>query len=184
MGCTIGLVNTYSTNIGDAAIYLALTAIASEAKVIAQFPDAQPEKISGWQIAPEISCCDAYISVGGDIFYNARENLNTTAFIGNLVQLTRSSQKTFLFGQSILRSCHSWSFQALTFCLRRLAAVCVRDAESHQRLTKAAVKATLPFDAVFSLTFYEQAKIMTKQVFPALDIPPESTAMISLRAFD
>lgn len=185
MGCTIGLVNTYSTlNIGDAAIYSALTALASEAKVVAQFQDAQPENIPGLQILPEIGCCDAYISVGGDIFNNAREGLITKAFIKNLLQLRRSPQKTFLFGQSIPRSCHGLSFQALAFCLRRLAAVCVRDAESHKRLTQAGVNAILSFDVAFSLSVSEQAKATAKQVFQALDIQPESAALISLRAFD
>ncbi|WP_254449595.1 hypothetical protein [Anabaena sp. UHCC 0253] len=69
MGLTIGLVNTYSTlNIGDAAIYSALTALASEAEVVAQFQDSVPDYIPGLQIVPQIRHCDAYISVGGDIF--------------------------------------------------------------------------------------------------------------------
>ncbi|MBU7583565.1 MAG: polysaccharide pyruvyl transferase family protein [Nostoc sp. TH1S01] len=185
MGLTIGLVNTYSTlNIGDAAIYSALTALASEAKVVAQFQDAQPNYIPGLQILPEIGKCDAYISVGGDIFNNAREGLITKAFIRNLLQLRRSPGQTFLFGQSIPRSCHGLSFQALTFCLRRLAAVCVRDAESHKRLTQAGVNAILSFDAAFSLSVSEQAKATAKNVLQALDIQPESAALISLRAFD
>jgi polysaccharide pyruvyl transferase WcaK-like protein len=185
MGLTIGLVNTYSTlNIGDAAIYSALTALASEAKVVAQFPDLEPNYIPGLQILPRIGNCDAYISVGGDIFNNAREGLITKAFIKNLLQLQRSPRHTFVFGQSIPRSCHGLSFQALAFCWRRLAAVCVRDAESHKRLTQAGVKAILSFDVAFSLSVSEEAKTIAKQVLQALDVAPESAALISLRAFD
>ncbi|AFZ01808.1 polysaccharide pyruvyl transferase family protein [Calothrix sp. PCC 6303] len=185
MGHTIGLLNTYSTlNIGDAAIYTALTALVSEAKVVAQFQDLEPNYIPGLQILPQIGTCNAYISVGGDIFNNAREGLITKAFIKNLLQLQRSPRHTFVFGQSIPRSCHGLSFQALAFFWRRLAAVCVRDVQSHQRLIQAGVKAILSFDVAFSLSVTEEAKIRAKQVLQALDISPDSAALISLRAFD
>lgn len=185
MGLTIGLLNTYSTlNIGDAAIYSALTALASEAQVVAQFQDLEPNYIPGLQILPQIGNCDAYISVGGDIFNNAREGLITKVFLKNLLQLQRSPRHTFVFGQSIPRSCHGLSFQALALVWRRLAAVCVRDAESYQRLTKAGIKAILSFDVAFSLSVSEQAKERAKAVLQELDIQPESAAMISLRAFD
>ncbi|MTJ10458.1 polysaccharide pyruvyl transferase family protein [Anabaena sp. UHCC 0204] len=185
MGLTIGLVNTYSTlNIGDAAIYSALTALASEAEVVAQFQDSEPDYIPGLQIVPQIRHCDAYISVGGDIFNNAREGLITKAFIRNLLQLRRSPKHTFLFGQSIPRSCHSLSFQALSLCLRQLAAVCVRDTESHQRLTASGIPAILSFDVAFALSVSEQAKEKAKQILHTLAIEPDSAALISLRTFD
>ncbi|MBD2666003.1 hypothetical protein B6N60_02004 [Richelia sinica FACHB-800] len=185
MGLTIGLVNTYSTlNIGDAAIYSALTALAGDARVVAQFPDAVPNYIPGLQILPHLGHCDAYISVGGDIFNNAREGLITKAFIRNLLQLRRSPKHTFVFGQSIPRSCHGISFRALTLCLRQLAAVCVRDSESHHRLTQAGVPAILSFDAAFALAVSEEAKDLAQQLFQALDVQPELAALISLRTFD
>ncbi|HIK04790.1 MAG TPA: polysaccharide pyruvyl transferase family protein [Trichormus sp. M33_DOE_039] len=185
MGLTIGLVNTYSTlNIGDAAIYNALTALASEAQVIAKFQDLEPEYIPGLQIVQQMRRCDGYISVGGDIFNNAREGLITKAFIRNLLQLQRSPRQTFLFGQSIPRSCHGLSFQALAFCLRRLAAVCVRDTESHQRLTQAGVSAILSFDAAFTLAVSEAAKQTAQKILEAQEIQPQAAALISLRAFD
>ncbi|MEA5616609.1 polysaccharide pyruvyl transferase family protein [Cronbergia sp. UHCC 0137] len=185
MGFSVGLVNTYSTlNIGDAAIYSALTALASEAKVMAKFQDAKPNYIPGLQIVPQIGKCNAYISVGGDIFNNAREGLITKAFIKNLLELRRSPQYTFVFGQSIPRSCHGLSFQALVFCLRRLAAVCVRDSESHQRLIKAGIPAILSFDTAFALSISEQAKEKAKEILQSLFIQPESAALISLRTFD
>ncbi|AFZ58636.1 polysaccharide pyruvyl transferase family protein [Anabaena cylindrica FACHB-243] len=185
MGLTVGLLNTYSTlNIGDAAIYSALTALASEAEVVAQFQDSVPDYIPGLQIVPQIKHCDAYISVGGDIFNNAREGLITKSFIRNLLQLRRSPKHTFVFGQSIPRSCHGLSFRALTLCLHRLAAVCVRDVESHQRLTTAGIPAILSFDAAFTLSASEQAKDLAAQLLKTLEIRPESAALISLRTFD
>jgi len=153
MGLTVGLVNTYSTlNIGDAAIYSALAALASGAEVVAKFSDTTPEYIPGLQILSDLGRCDAYISVGGDIFNNAREGLITKTFIRNLLELRRSPKQTFLFGQSIPRSCHGLSFQALACSLRKLSAVCVRDVESHKRLTQAGINAILSFDAAFSLS--------------------------------
>ena len=185
MELTLGLVNTYSTlNIGDAAIYSSLTALASEAKVVAQFRDSEPEYIPGLQILPQIGRCNGYISVGGDIFNNARESLITKAFIENLLQLRRDPKHTFLFGQSIPRSCHGLSFQALAFCLRQLAAVCVRDTESHQRLTASGIPAILSFDAAFALLVSEKAQEKAKQILHTLAIAPDSAALISLRTFD
>ncbi|BAB73992.1 polysaccharide pyruvyl transferase family protein [Anabaena sp. FACHB-709] len=185
MGLTVGLVNTYSTlNIGDAAIYSALAALASGAEVVAKFSDTTPEYIPGLQILSDLGRCDAYISVGGDIFNNAREGLITKTFIRNLLELRRSPKQTFLFGQSIPRSCHGLSFQALACSLRKLSAVCVRDVESHKRLTQAGINAILSFDAAFSLSVSSQAQTQAKQIFQTLEIMPERAALISLRAFD
>jgi polysaccharide pyruvyl transferase WcaK-like protein len=185
MSSTIGLINTYSTlNIGDSAIYSALASMAPNAQVYARVQDDVPEYTPGLQILDQLPSCDAYISVGGDIFNNAREGSITKAFLKNLHQLTRSPQHTFLFGQSIPRSCHGLSFKMLTFLLRRLAAVCVRDVESHQRLTQAGVPARLSYDAAFSLSLRDSAKVHTQSALAKLDIQPDVAALISLRAFD
>uniref|UniRef100_B8HJS7 Polysaccharide pyruvyl transferase domain-containing protein n=1 Tax=Cyanothece sp. (strain PCC 7425 / ATCC 29141) TaxID=395961 RepID=B8HJS7_CYAP4 len=185
MGQTIGLINTYSTlNIGDAAIYSALAAMAPDARIVAQVQDQEPAYVPGVEFVSQLGPCDGYISVGGDIFNNAREGLITRTFIQNLLQLRRSPRQTILFGQSIPRSCHGLSFRALTFCLRRLAAVCVRDAESHQRLIQAGVPAILSFDAAFALEVREGAIATARQMFSSLGVKPEQTALISLRAFD
>jgi polysaccharide pyruvyl transferase WcaK-like protein len=182
---TIGLINTYSTlNIGDAAIYSALTTLAGNVQVVAQFQDVVPEFIPGLQIVPQLPACEAYVSVGGDIFNNAREGLITKTFLGNLWQLRRAPQRTFLFGQSIPRSCHGISFQALSWCLRRLAAVCVRDAESYQRLVQAGVPAILSYDSAFALEVSEAGKVAARQVFQTLQVDPTVTTLISLRSFD
>jgi polysaccharide pyruvyl transferase WcaK-like protein len=185
MNSSIGLINTYSTlNIGDSAIYSALASMASDAQVFAHVQDAEPEYTPGLQILDRLPLCDVYISVGGDIFNNAREGLITKAFLKNLSQLTQSPRRTFLFGQSIPRSCHGLSFVALTFLLRRLAAVCVRDAESHKRLTQAGVPTILSYDTAFSLSVGTPAKEYIHSVLAALDIQPDTAALISLRAFD
>jgi polysaccharide pyruvyl transferase WcaK-like protein len=185
MGSTIGLINTYSTlNIGDSAIYSALASMASDAQVFAHVQDPEPEYTPGLQVLDQLPSCDAYISVGGDIFNNAREGLITKAFLKNLYQLTRSPKQTMVFGQSIPRSCHGLSFQALTGCFRRLAAVCVRDVESYQRLTKAGVSALLSYDSAFVLEVTEQAKQEAQNIFQALDVAPDLATLISLRTFD
>ncbi|MEB3338821.1 MAG: polysaccharide pyruvyl transferase family protein [Leptolyngbyaceae bacterium] len=185
MGTTVGLINTYSTlNIGDSAIYSALAAMAPDAQVVAKFRDQTLQNTPGVQVVTDLKHCDAYISVGGDIFNNAREYLITKEFIRNLLQLAASPHRKFVFGQSIPRSCHGMSFWALTFLMRRLAAVCVRDTESHRRLTKAGVKAILSFDSAFSLTVSEGAIAAAQQIFAALEVEPGQAALISLRAFD
>ncbi|NJM76699.1 MAG: hypothetical protein HC852_14045 [Acaryochloridaceae cyanobacterium RU_4_10] len=185
MDSTIGLINTYSTlNIGDSAIYSALASMTPNAQVFAQVQDVEPEYTPNLQLLDPLPTCDAYISVGGDIFNNAREGFITKAFLKNLYQLTRSPKQTFVFGQSIPRSCHGLSFQALTWCLRRLAAVCVRDVESYQRLTKAGVSAILSYDSAFVLEVTKQAKREAQDIFQALDVVSNLVTLISLRTFD
>lgn len=181
----IGLINTYSTlNIGDAAIYSALSVMAHEAQVVARFQDAKPEYIPGVALVNQLSGCDAYISVGGDIFNNARERFVTKTFLHNLQQLLRSPRQTFVFGQSIPRSCHGLSFKALTTLFRQLAAVCVRDAQSHQRLIQAGVPAILSYDAAFSLEVSDAAKQSVKELLQADGIDLNTAVLLSLRSFD
>jgi polysaccharide pyruvyl transferase WcaK-like protein len=185
MDSKIGLINTYSTlNIGDSAIYSAFAGMLPDARVFAQFQDSQTEYTPGIQVVEALPRCNAYISVGGDIFNNAREGLVTKAFLLNLRQLWRSPKHTLVFGQSIPRSCHGLSFQTLAFCFRRLAAVCVRDVESHKRLTQAGVSARLSYDVAFSLSLGEAAKQEAVQTFQSLDILPDTAVLISLRGFD
>jgi polysaccharide pyruvyl transferase WcaK-like protein len=152
--------------------------------VSARFQDQSPEFNPGIQAVNEEIPCDAYISVGGDIFNNAREGLITKTFLRNLWELRRSPQRTFVFGQSIPRSCHGLSFRALAFCFKRLAAVCVRDVESHKRLMAAGVPAILSFDTAFRLTVSTAAQQEARAAFDALGIRPDQAALISLRAFD
>jgi polysaccharide pyruvyl transferase WcaK-like protein len=122
--------------------------------------------------------------VGGDIFNNSREWFITKAFLLNLAELARHPRRTVLFGQSIPRSCHGLSFFALCQGLRRLAAVCVRDAESHRRLRQAGVDARLSFDTAFVLQSSAAAHRAAADLFRSLDLDPARAAVLSVRAFD
>jgi len=131
------LINVYSTsNIGDAAIYASFSNMAQAFDVY--WPDNQTELQQ--HLADAVlpmhneASMDVNLSVGGDIFNNARESFITKTFIHNLRQLLQNSNHTGLFGQSIPRSCHGLSFKLLSMTLKRLAAVTVRDVESHDRL--------------------------------------------------
>lgn len=149
----IGLINAYSTlNLGDAAIYSAFRKLLPGVDLVGCVQDERPDPTLGVTFLPERPRnCEAYISVGGDIFNNSREWFVTKAFLMNLAELRHSARHTFLFGQSIPRSCHGLSFFLLQRYFKRLAAVCVRDAESHQRLCAAGVPARLSFDIAFVL---------------------------------
>jgi polysaccharide pyruvyl transferase WcaK-like protein len=181
----IGLINTYSTlNIGDAAIYSALASMAAPATVVACMQDAHPLPVPGVEITPELGACEAWVSVGGDIFNNGREWLITRTFLENLRQLRQRPERTLLFGQSIPRSCHGLSFRALTHCLKRLAAVCVRDAESHHRLQAAGVNAQLSYDAAFALQLHPRAEAEARRKLLEAGIEPGRAALLSVRGFD
>ncbi len=182
----IGLINAYSTlNLGDAAIYSAFSTLMPEAVLVACVQDTEPDAKLGvafQQRRPRQ--CAAYVSVGGDIFNNSREWLITKAFLLNLAELTRHPSRTILFGQSIPRSCHGLSFFALCQGLKRLAAVCVRDAESHRRLRQAGVEARLSFDTAFVLQSSDSAQRAAVSLFKGIDLDPSQAAVVSVRAFD
>lgn len=185
MAIRIGLINTYSTlNIGDAAIYSALASLVEPAEVVAKVQDVEPLPVPGVSFPAELGSCDALISVGGDIFNNGREWLITRTFLQNLRELTTDPQHTVLFGQSIPRSCHGLSFQALVLCLKRLAGVCVRDAESHRRLCQAGVNAILSYDAAFALTLHPRAEAEASRLLRDAGVDPSRAALLSVRAFD
>lgn len=182
----IGLINAYSTlNLGDAAIYSALRTLLPGADLVAHVQDPEPDPSLGIRFLPRRpDGCSAYVSVGGDIFNNSREWLITKAFLQNLAELTRHASRTLLFGQSIPRSCHGLSFFALCRCLRRLAAVCVRDAQSHVRLRQAGVEARLSFDTAFVLEGSDPARRAALALFQAGGLDPSRSAVLSVRAFD
>lgn len=182
----IGLINAYSTlNLGDAAIYSAFRKLLSPHELVACVQDEQPDRRLGVTFLPQLPRdCQAYVSVGGDIFNNAREWLITKAFLRNLQQLRRAPSRTILFGQSIPRSCHGLSFLLLRQCLLDLAAVCVRDAESHARLCQAGVEARLSFDVAFALECNAAALEVARRLLAAEAIDPSVAAVLSVRGFD
>lgn len=181
-----GLINAYSTlNLGDAAIYSAFRKLLPLTELVACVQDDHPDPTLGVTFLSERpSHCEAYISVGGDIFNNSREWFVTKAFLQNLAELRHSPLQTFLFGQSIPRSCHGLSFLLLRQCLLSLAAVCVRDAESHRRLRQAGVSARLSYDIAFVLESSEAARQHALKMLQAQAIDPARAAVLSVRGFD
>jgi len=182
----IGLINAYSTlNRGDAAIYSAFRKLLPGVDLVGCVQDEQPDSTLGVTFLPERPRnCEAYISVGGDIFNNSRDWFVTKAFLMNLAELRHSPRHTFLFGQSIPRSCHGLSFFLLQRYFKRLAAVCVRDAESHQRLCAAGVPARLSYDIAFVLESSPQAEAAARQCLEDLAIAPNQAVVLSVRGFD
>ncbi|WP_254943735.1 polysaccharide pyruvyl transferase family protein [Cyanobium sp. AMD-g] len=182
----IGLINAYSTlNLGDAAIYSAFRKLLPDVELVGCVQDECPDATLGVTFLPDRPRnCDAYVSVGGDIFNNSREWSVTKAFLNNLVELRHSPKRTILFGQSIPRSCHGLSFLLLQRSMKRLAAVCVRDAESHQRLCEAGVHARLSYDIAFVLESSPLATARARQGLERLGIDPLQAAVLSVRGFD
>jgi polysaccharide pyruvyl transferase WcaK-like protein len=182
----IGLINAYSTlNLGDAAIYSAFRKLLPGAQITACVHDEQPEPISGIRfLSRRPSGCDGYVSVGGDIFNNAREWFITKNFLLNLAELVRHSRRTVLFGQSIPRSCHGLSFLALRQGLLNLAAVCVRDVQSYRRLRQAGVDVRLTFDTAFVLEGSDDARKAARALCEARGLDLARSAVVSVRAFD
>ncbi|MEA5416113.1 polysaccharide pyruvyl transferase family protein [Synechococcus sp. BA-132 BA5] len=182
----IGLINAYSTlNLGDAAIYSAFRKLLPDVELVGCVQDERPDATLGVTFLPDRPRnCEAYVSVGGDIFNNSREWFVTKAFLMNLAELRHSPNRTILFGQSIPRSCHGLSFYLLQRYFKRLAAVCVRDAESHKRLCAAGVQARLSYDIAFVLETSSTAEALARQCLQRLAIEPSQAAMLSVRGFD
>ncbi len=186
---TLELSNVYScNNIGDAAIYASLIDMAESFAVYwpaNQFDvgtNNQQVGCTGVAHNPYLSM-DARLSVGGDIFNNARQKLITKTFLSNLYQLMVCPSATALFGQSIPRSCHGISFYCLAKVLRNVASVTVRDVESYQRLSQAGVNAKLSYDAVLSQSPSESLLEQVRGIMAA-NVDFKETALLSLRPFD
>jgi len=182
----VGLINTYSTlNLGDSAIYSALTALASPATVVADLPESDPMLVHGLTRETTPTGCNAYVSVGGDIFNNAREWLVTRTFLDNVARLRHPpAEHTLVFGQSIPRSCRGPAFHWLAHHLRGLAAVTVRDEDSLHRLRAKGVAAELSYDVVFSLKPSDAGRLAAQALYAQAGIDPARATLISVRGFD
>lgn len=180
----VDLINTYSSdNLGDAAIYAALGMLLGDAELNWDRPLGG--RTGGGDAARRESPADVRVSVGGDIFNNARPRLITRAFAANLATLRAGPpERTILFGQSVPRSCHSLSFQLLARQLRRLASVCVRDVESHARLREAGVDASLSWDTAFALEPSAEGRGAAEVLFGAQGLDPGRVALMSVRSFN
>lgn len=178
----IGLLNLYSTrNLGDAAIYASLAQMSPDSKAIGCLHEDQPTVIEGYNSSSDLYSCNTFVSVGGDIFNNARPSLVTRRFLSNIAELKRNPKKTILFGQSIPRSCRSLSFRFLAHALKQLSSVTIRDEESYERLHAAGVKTQLSFDTAFVLKPDGAASALAAQQLSVIGLEPSKTALISLR---
>jgi len=179
---TIGLLNLYSTrNLGDAAIYSALTAMAPNHRTSGVLNEVNGTAVPGLTFLPRLPDCQAYVSVGGEIFNNARRYLVTKRFLANVGELSWYAPKTMLFGQSIPESCQGPAFAMLALALRRLPAVVVRDERSHRQLRAAGVAAELSYDSAFALRPAPMDIAAAARLFDRLGLDPARTAVVSLR---
>jgi polysaccharide pyruvyl transferase WcaK-like protein len=178
----LGLLNLYSTrNLGDAAIYAALSSMAPGKSVSGVLEEQEPSYIKGFHQTASLDDCSGFVSVGGDIFNNARPKFITRRFLQNLQAISRRPRATMLFGQSIPRSCHGFSFFCLSKALSRLSNVTIRDEESYRRLTSAGVKVELSFDTAFALPRQFTSLETAGNLYSAAGLDAASTVLVSLR---
>lgn len=185
---SVELTNVYScNNIGDAAIYASLAELSGNDTVLWPHETTRSEAVvqTGFPfISNKLPTARrSRISVGGDIFNNARPKFITRRFLQNMRDLGRSAGQTCVFGQSIPRSCHGLSFRLLAWQMSRLASVTVRDTESYNRLNEAGVDVSLSYDAVFAQTIRDEWRdAAIKQLAAEHDF--SRMALLSLRPFD
>ena len=178
----LGLLNLYSTrNLGDAAIYAALASMAPEKSVSGVLAEQDPSYIHGFHQTDCVANCAGFVSVGGDIFNNARPKFITRRFLENLRAINWRPRATMLFGQSIPRSCHGFSFFCLSKGLSRLCSVTIRDEESFRRLKSAGVNTELSFDTAFALPQQSHSQSLAQHLYDAIGLEPASTVLVSLR---
>ena len=183
----VGLVNTYSTqNLGDAAIYSAIASLLPGAYIETALSESQLRPVPGVTFvdATQVQSSDLYVGVGGDIFNNPRRHFVTRKFLQNLRQLRRAPHRTMLFGQSVPRSCQGLSLRLLGLTWKQLAAVCVRDQESHQRLQRLGVAVRLSYDTAFALSGTQAGIQAAQTLFSAVGTDAEQAICLSVRAFD
>jgi polysaccharide pyruvyl transferase WcaK-like protein len=178
----LGLLNLYSTrNLGDAAIYAALASMAPTGMVSGVLAEKEPSYIQGFTKVDSLADCGGLISVGGDIFNNARPKFITRRFLQNLRAVSQRPRATMLFGQSIPRSCHGFSFFCLSKALTRISSVTIRDEESFTRLKSAGVDVDLSYDTAFALPPQRNTRTTAQQLFDTAGLDPASTVLVSLR---
>ncbi len=181
----LGLLNTYSSrNLGDAAIITAIRKLSGVTDVRANITDEVPVQISGLSYSSDLSDCSRFISVGGDIFNNARPSFLTRNFASNVHRLRADAHRTIVFGQTIPTSCGWIGLPLLASALRRTKAVVVRDEESFDVLKSFDVKVELSHDAAFSLSPTELGIQSAEQLFAKQGLTAENTVLLSVRSFD
>lgn len=181
----VGLINTYSThNIGDSAIYAAYAHILHDVELVSDLAESAAAPMPGIAYGAVSGQCDAYLSVGGDIFNNAREWLITRRFLANVRALSGApNDRTFVFGQSIPPSCRGLAFRILARTMRTLSSVHVRDETTYSKLRACGVNAKLSFDSAFGLTPGSAGAKAAQALCAQAGVVPEQSAFISLRGF-
>ncbi len=180
------LVNEYSSdNLGDAVIYESLVQLASPIGVLSSLDLSQRERVRGLLPNCRPGPADLHVSVGGDIFNNARKYLVTKKFLQNTRLLAACPpRRSFMFGQSIPESCQGLSFRILCGVLRRLSSVTVRDARSYRRLVAAGVSAHLSFDLAFAYHSAARSIDAGRALFEKSGIDSERCVLVSVRSFN
>jgi polysaccharide pyruvyl transferase WcaK-like protein len=182
---TVGLLNAYSSrNLGDAAIMTALASMVPQGSVIAGIAEAKPLPMQGVICATSLKDARRLISVGGDIFNNARPWLATRTFIGNVAALASAGPRGMVFGQTIPSSCRGAALFALSLAMRRLARVVVRDEQSWRLLKIHGVDARLSYDTAFVLSPTWDGRARARTLLDRAGIDPERAALVSVRSFD
>ncbi len=182
----IHLLNEYSShNLGDAVIYETLAQLLSPLSVRSALPTDLRAFARGLCTEGRPEADDAFLSVGGDIFNNARPWLASRRFLQNVRALAQPDpQRTMLFGQSIPSSCRGVALRLLARTLRRLSSVTVRDVQSHQRLRELGVKAELSWDIAFACEPAPGVEAAGRALFERAGIDANRCALISVREFD
>jgi polysaccharide pyruvyl transferase WcaK-like protein len=181
---TLRLINAYtSDNLGDAAIYETLVQLSGPVGASSSLTTDNARHVRGLQggDAP----ATAQVSVGGDIFNNARPRLVTRRFL-QLVQELRSHdpRSSFVFGQGLPASCKGLSLAWLAHAMARLGSVTVRDTQSHARLRAAGVDAQLGFDTAFAYRIGSGADAAGRALMEAGGVRAERAVLLSVREFD
>jgi len=183
----IQLVNEYtSDNLGDAVIYETLAQLGAGQPVYSHLSAEQRRHVRGLAtgLAPAGAPC-VNLSVGGDIFNNARPRLVTRRFLQNVQQLAACPPaQSFLFGQTIPNSCKGLALHWLARTLRRLSSVTVRDANSQARLRALGVHAELSWDLAFAYDCGTRAQAAGQALFNQYGLDANHCALMSVREFD
>jgi polysaccharide pyruvyl transferase WcaK-like protein len=182
---SLHFVNAYtSRNLGDAAIYESLVQLSGRTGASSDLAPAERATVRGLSAA-EGHRPDAWVSVGGDIFNNARPWAVTRRYLELLRSLAACPPaRTFVFGQGIPSSCRGAALMALSLVFRRLSSVTVRDVNSWQRLRDRGVDADLSYDTAFAYQPASGSLSAGKALFEHAGLDPERAVLASVRGFD
>ena len=181
---TLRLTNAYtSDNLGDAAIYETLVQLAGPLGASSALTAHKARHVRG--LLGDSAPATAHVSVGGDIFNNARPRLVTRRFL-QLVQELRLAppRHSFVFGQGLPSSCRGLSLAWLAHAMGRLSSVTVRDTRSHERLKAAGVQAQLRFVTAFAYRVGRPTVAAGLALMEQGGVRPERAVLLSVREFD